>query len=72
MHCIPADVIIDQNQILIGLFSVIVEADTCLSAKSAATNHLLKKRMRTILRITGLSVKSIHYSENDIKADHIT
>ena len=55
-----------------GLFCVIVETLAGLSSKKAAANHLLKKRMRTILRIACLCLKNIHDCKNNIKTNQIT
>ena len=56
-----------QEARLMYILVVLVEAFARLTAKLAAANHLSKKRLRTVLRVTSLRLKYFHDSQNNVQ-----
>ncbi len=54
------------------LFLIIVESSAGFLSEQSSADHLLKKRMRTVLGISRLGLKDVHDCQNDIKTDQIS
>ena len=53
------------------LFIIVIEAFAGLSAELVCSNHLLKKRMRTILAVAELGVEYVHDCKANVKSDKV-